>query len=72
MAEIEMFEVESRSIKKIGYDEEESELYIRFTTETLYVYSNVPGELYEGLLDAKSVGKYFAENIKGLYDFRKE
>ena len=35
--------------------------------ETTYVYDNVPFKVVEGLMKAKSLGKFFNENIKGKY-----
>lgn len=62
-----MFPVKSSQISYIGYDEDNNELYVTFSNDTTYKYSDVPKEVYNELSKAKSVGKYFAQNIKNKY-----
>jgi hypothetical protein len=71
MPEVEMIPVESSSIKKVGYDAEEKEMYIRFVSGFLYVFQAVPEELFDELVNADSVGSYFAVNVKGQYTYYK-
>ena len=66
---MDLIDVVSSNIKQIGYDEETKTLGIVFNNDTLYHYSNVEKEEFEGLRDADSVGKYFHSNIKGFYDY---
>jgi hypothetical protein len=69
---VKMIPVDSSSIKEVGYDEIESQLHVRFVTGSLYAYMNVPKELFQELINAESVGKYFAEHVKKQYDFVRE
>ncbi len=68
---IEWTEVKSSNIAEIGYWEEKKELLVRFNSRDIYRYSNVPEEVYQEFLDASSKGKYFAEHIKGKYQYEK-
>jgi hypothetical protein len=65
---IEMKEVESSQIAKIGYDAESEELHIEFKKGGHYFYKSVPAEVYEEFSNAESIGSYFYRNIKGKYD----
>lgn len=71
MAEIEWESVESSNLAYIGYDEERQDLQIQFRSGAWYAYSNVPDEIYEGLMNADSKGQYFNENIKGKFEYQK-
>jgi len=42
----------------------ESELMIQFKNGRIYTYSNVPKEIYDGLLAAPSAGQYFNSFVK--------
>lgn len=66
--------VESSQIEAVAHDPETNTLGIRFKPNkhqkeagergSEYHYSNVSDKLYEGLVGAVSVGKFFAEHIK--------
>ena len=70
-----MFDVESSNIQQIGYDSEQSELYVRFLAKgnnpsTLYVYYNVEPEMWEDFFAAESKGRYLHQYIKqGGYEY---
>lgn len=61
----------SSNLAAAGYHEENRELHIRFTNGGVYVYSNVPPAIYDGLIAASSAGRYHAQMIKGNFPFRK-
>lgn len=63
-----MKEVKSSLIEAIGYDEEKTELRIKFKRGIPYSYANVPKEVWQELIDAKSIGSFFIKNIKGKYE----
>jgi hypothetical protein len=63
-------QVISSNVVAIGYKEKEKDLYIDFKNGS-YVYFNVPQEIYDGLLNAESKGKYLHQKIKGRYDYAK-
>ena len=56
--------VESSNLASIGYEVETSTLEIEFHNSGIYQYSGVPENIYQGLMDAASKGRYFHQNIK--------
>lgn len=65
---MEMLKVESSNVREIGY--ENGTLYVVYSAGT-YMYHNVPEELFEGLKNADSKGRFMNENIKGRYTYSK-
>lgn len=65
-------EVVSSNVKWIEYSAEKQELKISFKTNSIYRYDGVPHEIVEGFLTpGVSIGKYFAQKIKGQYPYEK-
>lgn len=66
-------DVKSSNIHSVGYTINTCDLHIRFHRKdaepTHYHYRDVPNELHEQMMAAPSVGKYFAANIKGRFEF---
>lgn len=61
--------VESSNIEAIGYDASSETLRVQFKgSGNAYDYAGVPVELYRGLMQAESHGKYLIANIKGKYE----
>lgn len=68
-----MIEVESSSLGQVGYNPESKTLRVLFRkTGAVYDYSDVPAEVFDGLMQAESKGRYLVENVKGHYPFVKE
>ena len=63
--------VSSSTIESIGYDSTTAILEIEFTHGDLYEYFMVPHSTYLGLARASSKGRFFAEFIRGRYQFRR-
>jgi len=59
--------VESSNIAEIGYDNEHNVLHVAFHTGSVYAYEDVPYQMYEDMLNAPSVGKYFNENVRDMF-----
>ena len=57
--------VDSSNINSVNYSEEG--LTVVFKSGMEYTYPGVPKLLYEQMLDADSVGKFFAQYIKPEY-----
>ena len=68
---MEMESVDSSNIEALGFDEDSSTLQIEFKNGGLYQYFDVTENVFIGLRDADSPGRYLAENIKGMYRFAK-
>ncbi|HNQ34101.1 MAG TPA: KTSC domain-containing protein [Methanoculleus sp.] len=63
--------VESTNIKSVGYNEEDEILEVEFHSGGVYNYVGVPPEVYEGLLAARSKGRYFGDFIRLRYPYEK-
>lgn len=61
--------VESSTINSIAY--EPNELYVKFTSGSVYKYKDVSKELFESLKAADSKGKFFGANIKNKFEFER-
>ena len=66
-----MIYVDSSNIEQIGYDGDNMELHVIFKGGALYVYSNVPVQIYEELQGAPSKGSYLNREVKGTYHYDK-
>lgn len=61
---------QSSQIESVAYDASAETLAITFRkSHKTYVYAGVPQAMYEALLTAASVGKYFQANIARAYPF---
>lgn len=68
-AEVKMVPVVSSNVASIGHAPKARVLYVTFNGGALYRYADVPRFVYEGLLNAKSVGSMLAKTVKGIYDY---
>lgn len=68
---MEMKSVDSSNIESVGYDEASSTLQIEFKNGTTYQYFDVNEDVFIGLRDAESPGRYLATRIKGTYRYSK-
>lgn len=57
----------SSMIAAAGYDPDTRTLEIEFTSGRTYTHPGVPPHVYENLLAAESPGRYYNQNIKGVY-----
>lgn len=68
---MEMIPVSSSNLSAVGYDAESQILYIRFHSGSLYAYYNVPQNIYIGLMDAPSKGRYHSACIKNGFRYQR-
>lgn len=61
--------VVSSNLVSVGYDPQSMTLEIEFQGGAVYQYFDVPESVYNELLGAPSVGKFFAAQVKGVYRF---
>lgn len=66
-----MTPVDSSNIESIGYDEDNTTVYVRFLNNSVYTYKGVPSHEYENLLNAPSVGSYLHRNFKNVYPYER-
>jgi len=62
--------VPSSMLKAISYDEASGRLRVRFASGGTYTYHAVPAAVVAELLDPPqgSIGRYFGERIRDVYD----
>jgi hypothetical protein len=63
--EIKMTKVESSCIESVGFDEENNELYVEFTTGRTYKYLNCSKTLYENFMNSSSKGRFLNDYFVG-------
>jgi hypothetical protein len=63
--------VDSSTIAAVGYDRDTAVLEIEFTSGDVYEYFLVPHSVYDSLLRAPSIGRYFGAHLRAKYRFRK-
>lgn len=64
---MDMIPVSSSNIRSIGW--ESGILHIQFHSGSLYEYIGVPASVYNGLLSARSHGRFFFDHIKNQYAY---
>ena len=63
--------VSSSVIASVGYDAKSATLELVFHTGGIYQYYGVPSMLYEQLLTADSIGKFFHEHILDVFPYHR-
>ena len=59
----------SSRITSIDYDPESRTMRVVFKRGGVYEYFEVPQEVFDGLIQAQSLGKAFEEHVKGKYRY---
>lgn len=57
----------SSAIISATYDDQTKQMQITFTDGRTYDFPNVPEDVFDGLAEAPSAGRYYTENIKGVF-----
>jgi hypothetical protein len=64
--------VSSSNVEQVGYDDQYSELHVRFrNTAQTYVYLSVPRSVFDDLMAAPSKGTFLHQNVYKNYQFEK-
>lgn len=66
-----LVKVESGNVAKVGYNKEHKILAIVFLNKSRYHYKEVPGELFNNLKIAPSIGSYLNREVKGNFDYER-
>lgn len=67
-------ETDSSNIKRVAWVKapdgtlDDGVLYVEFHTGRAYSYAEVPERVHQALLEAESVGSFFAHTVKGEYE----
>lgn len=59
---MQMIPVSSSNLNAVGY--ENGTLKVAFNNGSAYIYSNVPHNVFDGLMQASSKGSYFDQHVK--------
>ena len=69
------YDFDSSTIRYAGYDYSTLELSLELlcvcSPTNLYTYTNVPYHVFNGLVEARSKGKFFNQFIKNNFKFKK-
>lgn len=57
----------SSAVLTVGYDNDRQLLKVRFRNGRTYLYLDVPGDVYQRLMESESIGKFVNEEIKPAY-----
>ena len=63
--------VKSTVMNEVNYNDETNEMTIEFWNGSIFVYKEVPKELYEEFIDSTSIGQFFHRKVKDKFTFRK-
>lgn len=66
-----MKSVNSSNIDSIGYNATKKQLFVKFKNDTIYVYKDVPKDVWNELQNVESKGKFVYYEIKDVYDYEK-
>jgi len=64
--------VKSSNVKSVGHDPKTNTLAVEFKDGSIYHYHDVPKDVHESLVSARSVGGYIHASIKGVYKHSKQ
>ena len=59
--------VHSRALAAVGYSKRLHALEVEFLSGAIYRYSNVPPQIYRGLLNAASKAQFYDMNVRGHF-----
>jgi hypothetical protein len=63
--------VDSSAVLSVGYEQARRILEVEVAGGAIYQYLDVPAREYFALVAADSVGRYYNQQIKDTYEFRK-
>ena len=67
MQRLEVIEVQSKLLKTLIWDHTRNQMMVKFIESPIYVYPDVPREVFDRLINAKSKGQFFLSIIKKQY-----
>lgn len=68
---MELVTVESSMIGAVAYDDARRDLIVIFNSGQTYSYSDVPRDVYDGLLTADSKGTYMNASVINQFSYRR-
>lgn len=64
-------EIQSSNIRRTEFDTESKELVVEFNNGLIYLYENVPHQIYTQFRMSESQGKFFSSKIAKSYKYKK-
>ena len=64
-----MIEEDSTIIQSIGYEKKKKKLVVKFTSNAIYEYYNVPYNVYKEFIRSESKGAFLNKEIKDKFEF---
>ncbi|WP_308798970.1 KTSC domain-containing protein [Agromyces silvae] len=61
--------VESSNVISIGYQPDTLTMEMEFKGGNVYQYFDVPEHVFDGIIRAPSVGRFFHEQVRGIYRY---
>ena len=58
--------VSSSLLRSVGYDSDQQLLEVELQDGKIYQYADVSEQIYQGLIEADSLGRYFNQHIREL------
>lgn len=59
--------VESSSLASVGYEPSSLDLEVQFHHGAVYIYSDVPPQVFDALMAAESKGRFLNSEIRDVY-----
>ena len=63
--------VVSSNIAEVAYSSLRCSMVIKFNSGVDYEYDAVPQQVFEEMIGADSVGKYFHANVRGVFNYKR-
>ncbi len=63
--------VTSSNLNRVSYNSQSQQMLIQFRSGAVYQYWSVPGNISQGLVQADSPGKFFNQNIRNRYSYKR-
>ena len=61
----------STLFSQVAYDVRRKQMFLNFPSGYIYVYENVPQKIFTGLLNSKSLGRFYASEIRDNFEARR-
>jgi len=61
--------VESSNLRSVGYEAGRQVLEVEFVNGSIYQYTGVPEQIYNGLMNTESQGAFFSKAIRNKFPF---
>ena len=61
--------VDSSNLQSVGYDEQQQILEVEFRNGAVYQYYDCPKPIYDALMSAPSLGRFFNAQIRDRFPY---